>query len=291
MRKEFLSIQNEIIGRVDETLVKASEFQEIYNVYSFLWSNNKKEHMSQFLLYNHVLTEHELNEFGKTIFSFPEIPPTIDQFREKVDFYDQVYNEIKKLEDMRIVDKWLRLNARYLKRKLLNFSLEWKNMYKNHIQNDVVRSIYEFDEFILKKEHNFKKDIKNADYNVLVDILKDLNDIRQKNNFYDNFFDTLDEKIKFIEYYGDQISQEIQSKIKKLPEKWSKIKKKAKRLKRSLAPLQAAESQNIEKKILFCKEKEKDFYDKFKKKAPYGVQSKDVYFQLDYVSHFHSLSI
>jgi hypothetical protein len=272
------------LGTVDNTLSKTNEFLEVYNFYSFLWRDNKKEHLSQFLLYNHVLTEQELSEFGKTIFSFPKNPATLEQFREKVDYYEKVCNEIKKLEETCVIDKWLRLNAKLLKKKLINYSLEWKNMYKNHVRNDVINSINEFDEFLTEKEQNFKRDIENA--NLLVDILKDLNDIRQKNDLYDNFFKTIDDILKFIKLYCEQLSQEVLKKLKRLPERWKKINKNARRIKRSIAPLKAVEILNVEKKILFCRDKEKDFFEKFLLRAPYSAKSMNPYYLLDYVSLF-----
>ena len=46
--------------RVNSIMSKANEFKDSFNKYAYLWVDDRKEFMRQFLLYNHVLTPEEI---------------------------------------------------------------------------------------------------------------------------------------------------------------------------------------------------------------------------------------
>ena len=47
-----------------------------------MWTENRAEFLRQFLLYNHVLTQEEIENAGED--GVPECPPTLEQFKEQV---------------------------------------------------------------------------------------------------------------------------------------------------------------------------------------------------------------
>lgn len=55
-----------------------------FDNYSYLWVDDRQEFMRQFLLYNHVLTTEEIEAHAEE--GVPECPPTLDQFKEQVNF-------------------------------------------------------------------------------------------------------------------------------------------------------------------------------------------------------------
>lgn len=56
--------------------------------------------MRQFLLYNHVLTEEEIEFHAES--GVPESPPTLAQFKEQIDLYESLHNEITAIPDHRV---------------------------------------------------------------------------------------------------------------------------------------------------------------------------------------------
>ena len=61
---------------------QAIEQRNQFENYSYLWTENRAEILRQFLLYNHVLTQDEIENAGEE--GVPECPPTLNQFKEQV---------------------------------------------------------------------------------------------------------------------------------------------------------------------------------------------------------------
>lgn len=72
------ALKQELTDRINMILNKSNDYKDSFNKYAYLWVDDRKEFMRQFLLYNHVLTPEEI-EMGVT-----ESPPTLDQFKEQV---------------------------------------------------------------------------------------------------------------------------------------------------------------------------------------------------------------
>jgi dynein heavy chain, axonemal len=69
--------------------------------------------MRQFLLYSHVLTPEEIEAHAET--GVPENPPTLEEFQNQVSNFEGIYEEITKIEDVQIIDKWLRIDSKPFK--------------------------------------------------------------------------------------------------------------------------------------------------------------------------------
>ena len=77
------NIKQELMERVNSILAKSNEYKDSFNKYAYLWVDDRKEFMRQFLLYNHVLTPEEIEAHAETG-GVPENPPTLEQFKEQV---------------------------------------------------------------------------------------------------------------------------------------------------------------------------------------------------------------
>jgi len=55
----------------------------------------------------------------------------------KVNIYENLYDEILKIEDIYIVDKWFRIDSKPFKTILLNIIKKWSYMFKQHLMEDV----------------------------------------------------------------------------------------------------------------------------------------------------------
>ena len=86
--EKFLVLINDLLasGEIPDSLL-AVEYQNSIENYAYLWVDDRKEFLRQFLLYGHVLTAEEIEaaeEEGVT-----KTPPTLDQFEEQVDSYEK----------------------------------------------------------------------------------------------------------------------------------------------------------------------------------------------------------
>lgn len=89
---ELLDLREEILTRVSNGIEKATEHCNSFETFAYLWIDDREEFMKQFLLYGHVLTAEELEEAGDN--GVPETPPALSQFKEQVDSYEKIYNDV-----------------------------------------------------------------------------------------------------------------------------------------------------------------------------------------------------
>ena len=54
---ELSDIREEIMTRVSSAVGQSSKYRDSYNEYSYLWVDDRKEFLHQFLRYGHVLTQ------------------------------------------------------------------------------------------------------------------------------------------------------------------------------------------------------------------------------------------
>jgi dynein heavy chain len=83
LKTDLNEMKQELMERVNSILTKSNEYKDSFSKYAYLWVDDRKEFMRQFLLYNHVLTPEEIEAHAETG-GVPESPPTLDQFKEQV---------------------------------------------------------------------------------------------------------------------------------------------------------------------------------------------------------------
>ena len=59
-KSDLSDMRSDLMERVNSIMAKANEFKDSFNKYAYLWVDDRKEFMRQFLLYNHVLTQEEI---------------------------------------------------------------------------------------------------------------------------------------------------------------------------------------------------------------------------------------
>lgn len=72
------------------------EYCNSYEMYAYLWVDDRQEFLRQFLLYGHILTPEEIEAAGEE--PVPETPPTLEQFKEQVDTYEKIYTEVEEFQ-------------------------------------------------------------------------------------------------------------------------------------------------------------------------------------------------
>lgn len=280
-RSDLSDIKQDLMERVNQILTKANEYKDSFNKYSYLWVDDRKEFMRQFLLYNHVLSQEEIEAHAEN--GVPESPPTLEQFKEQVDQYEKTYDDVSKLEDIRLIDKWFRVDSKPFKTALLNTIKKWSYMFKQHLMEDVTNSLKELDEFIKDKDKHLVKEVKEGDYDHLVDMMGHLGAVREKTNTYDNMFDPIKKKIELLKAYGQEVPDDVYDKLQHLPEKWTNTKKVAMQAKQQVAPLQTNEVANIRRKTASFDVEQYNFREGFRQEAPFRYDSERPYRKLDEV--------
>lgn len=80
---DLADMRHLLMDRVQGVMAACCEFRNSLERYSYLYVDDRKEFMRQFLLYGHVLTNQEMEVYADD--GIPENPPTLDNFREQVD--------------------------------------------------------------------------------------------------------------------------------------------------------------------------------------------------------------
>jgi dynein heavy chain len=88
--EELSEMRHELMERVQAIMTKATEYRNSFDNYAYLWVDDRNEFMRQFLLYNHVLTQEEIEAHADE--GVPENPPTLKQFQEQVGKIDLCFS-------------------------------------------------------------------------------------------------------------------------------------------------------------------------------------------------------
>lgn len=80
--EDLSEMRQEMLDRVTSVMNKAAEYRNSFNIFEYLWVDERAEFMQQFLLYGHVLSPEEIEQHAED--GVPESPPTLEQFKEQV---------------------------------------------------------------------------------------------------------------------------------------------------------------------------------------------------------------
>lgn len=110
-------------------------YRNTFSQYSYLYVEDPKELLNQFLLYGHVLTPEEIEINAED--GILENPPALQQFKAQIDFYEKLYEEMCRLEPIKVFDSWMKIDVRPYKASLLNIIKKWSLMFKQHLVDHV----------------------------------------------------------------------------------------------------------------------------------------------------------
>lgn len=71
----------------------------------------------------------------------------------------------------------------------------------------------DLDEFIKNKDVYLKKEVADGNYVDLVQMMRSLNDVRERTLRYDGLFEPIAHKISLLKCYGEQISDDVFEKV------------------------------------------------------------------------------
>ncbi|XP_063312141.1 dynein axonemal heavy chain 9 [Pelobates fuscus] len=276
---DLADMRNFLMECVQTMMTRCSEYRNSFDHYSYLYVDDRKEFMRQFLLYGHVLTAEEIEAHAED--GVPETPPTLQQFREQIDSYEKIYDEVNRMEPINIFDSWMKVDAQPFKSALLNVIKRWSLMFKQHLIDHVTNSLSDLEEFIKVAERGLSMQLKEGDYNGLVEIMGHLMAVKERQTSTDELFEPLKQTIELLKVYEQELPDEVYKQLEELPEKWNNIKKMAVTVKQQVAPLQANEVALLRRKCATFDVQQHHYREKFRKEAPFRFDSISPYLMLD----------
>lgn len=134
-RADLAGLRAELMGRVQAMMALCGDYQSTLSQYSYLYTEDRKEALGQFLLYGRVLTAEEMEAHAED--GIPENPPLLHQFRAQIDSYEKLHEDVCRLEPVQVFDSWMKIDARPFKASLLNIIKKWSLTFKQHLVDHV----------------------------------------------------------------------------------------------------------------------------------------------------------
>ncbi len=209
--EELSEMRQELMDRVQNVMNKACEFRNSFEQYAYLWVDDRNEFMRQFLLYNHVLTQEEIEAHAED--GVPECPPTLNQFKEQVDTYEKIYDEVDVLEGTNSFESWFRVDARPFKQALLNIIKRWSFMFKQHLIDHVTNSLNDLASFIKSADSGLMNPVDEGDYHGLVEVMGHLMAVKERQATTDEMFDPLKQTIELLKTYDQEMPDEVHQQL------------------------------------------------------------------------------
>ncbi|KAK2515662.1 hypothetical protein Q9233_014175 [Columba guinea] len=276
---DLADMRHELMGRVQAVVTACCDYRSAFDHYSYLYGEDRKEFFRQFLLYGHILTAAEIEAHAEN--GVPESPPTLQQFREQIDSYEKIYEEVNRIEPISIFQSWMKADAWPFKASLLNVIKRWSLVFKQHLMDHVMHSLSDLDEFIKTSDKGLSKKVEKGDYDGLVEIMGHLLAVKERHSVTDAMFEPLKQTVELLKTYEQELPEEVYKQLEELPEKWNNIKKLAIAVKQHVAPLQANEMTVLRKSCAAFDVEQHRFRERFRKEAPFRFDTKKPYQLLD----------
>ena len=275
--RELRHLKDLLLTRVMDASSRATKRKTQFLEYSYLWTDSRTEYMHYFLTYGRQLTPDEIESLEDDSNTVKKQYPSLDQFKEQIDTYENLHERLKNVEPIILWQLWFRVDVKPFKTQLLNSIKRWSNVFKKHLLEHVVKSLADLNDFIDKADEGLMQQVQEGDYNGLLKVMEFLQIVKEKQATTDIMFEPLCKIINMLRNYGVIIPEESLVQLQELPEKWANTKRLSVVAIQQVAPLQAMEVGKLKKKISDFDFKQIDFrrsfckmrFFKFKCKRPY----------------------
>lgn len=219
---------DEVLSRSTLGAESALDYTKRFEDYAYLWLEDRQEFLAQFLLYGRMLTsdEQDLLKDEAHASEVKESPPTIEQFKEQIDFYEDLYKKLELIETEKIIDGgWLRIDVRPFRQAVLNTVCKWGNLFKQHLYNHVVDSLNDLEQFIEEAIAAMQVTLAEDDYDGLLKVMGYLFKVKERQLATDYMFEPLKQVMELLKEYGVEFPEEIYVQLQEAPDKWTQCKK------------------------------------------------------------------
>uniref|UniRef100_A0AAX7TU92 Dynein axonemal heavy chain 17 n=1 Tax=Astatotilapia calliptera TaxID=8154 RepID=A0AAX7TU92_ASTCA len=257
---DLADMRNLIMERIQAAMATCCEFRNSLERYSYLYVEDRKEFMRQFLLYGQILTNQEMEIYPDN--SVSESPPSLGNFREQVNSINVI---VQALEPVHVFHRWMRVDGRSMKSALLNIIKKWSYMFKQHLVDLVTNSLLDLEKFITVVQAGLSQQVEEGDYDGLVEVMGNLLAVKERQNATDTMFEPLQQTIALLKEYEQELPDVVYKQLEELPDKWDNVKKQAVLVKQQVAPLQAVEVSGLRRKCAAFDVEQHTFREHFRK--------------------------
>ncbi|XP_045383116.1 dynein axonemal heavy chain 9 isoform X2 [Lemur catta] len=273
------NMRSALMERVQAMMALCCGYRHTFSQYSYLYVEDRKEILGQFLLYGHVLTPEEMEAHAED--GIPENPPLLPQFKVQIDSYEKLYEEVCRLEPIKVFDSWMKIDIRPFKASLLNIIKKWSLTFKQHLVDHVTNSLADLEVFTKNSENGLLKKVEKGDFKGLVEIMGHLMAVKERQSSTDEMFEPLQQTIELLKTYEQEWPDTVFKQLEELPEKWNNIKKMAIAVRQQVAPLQANEVTVLRQRCTAFEAEQQEFRERFRKEAPFRFDSINPHQMLD----------
>ncbi|KAJ8968781.1 hypothetical protein NQ317_016726 [Molorchus minor] len=283
--QDIIDIKDNILMSITKVIEEAYEYCRNFQGYSYLFLDDRNQYLHQFLNYGRTLTHDEMELVMLDDPACPKLsPPKMEQFREQIDNFENLLNEVNKMQEWKIFQCWFKVDIKPFKQTLINTIGKWGNMFKQHLVDTVTYSLCDLSQFIRIADEGLQQTVIEGDYKALVDVMGFLLQVKERQTITDEMFVPLKETIDLLKYYDQDIPEKVNVFLQELPEQWNNTKKIAVTVKQQVAPLQAAEVMFIRKRIAEFDSKILYYREVFKRYSFFKYTCSTAYESIDKVS-------
>ena len=247
--QELQGLREELIRRVETVMEKAEEKKTTYLEYSYLWLESRKEYLYYFLNYARQLSQEEIDKVEENEKAIKKVKPKLDQFREQIDHYEAIHEEVRNVENIIVFQSWFRTDATSFKNALLTCIKKWSYIFKKHLLDHITDSLSELNNFIDRSDEALMSQVHEGDYDGLIKVMEFLSLVANRQKATDTMFDPLQEVIDLLRQYGMAIPNESLAQLEELPEKWANTKRLTVTAKQQVLPLMGMEVGRLKTRI------------------------------------------
>lgn len=282
---DIVDMKLDILQNVDQVIENAYEFCDNFENYAYLWLDNREHYLQQFLTYGRQLNneENELVILKDSMAPKPK-PPKMEQFREQIDNFENIFNEVEHMKTEEVFNAWFKVDIKPFKQALLNIIRKWGNMFKEHLVDNVTNSLTDLGKFIRSADEGLQQTVQEGDYQALVNVMGFLLNVKERQITTDDMFGPLRDTIELLQFYDQDIPEEVHVYLQELPEQWANTKKISVTVKQQVAPLQAAEVTFIRRRIIDFDAKILHYREVFKKYEFFYFLCKEPYRLMDRIN-------
>ena len=255
--QELKNLREQLISRVEEVMERANTSKATYLDYSYLWMESRKEYLYYFLNYARQLSQEEIEKVEENEKAIKKVKPKLNQFKEQIDHYEAIHEEVRNVENIIVFQSWFRTDATSFKNALLTCIKKWSYIFKKHLLDHITDSLSELNNFIDRSDEALMSQVHEGDYDGLIKVMEFLSLVANRQKATDTMFDPLQEVIDLLRQYGMAIPNESLAQLEELPEKWANTKRLSVTAKQQVLPLMGMEVGKLKIRI--------EEYDKFQR--------------------------
>ncbi|OQV20869.1 Dynein beta chain, ciliary [Hypsibius exemplaris] len=270
-------MREEIARRIISVNPRLVAFMETFQKFSFIWTMDKKAQLQTFFMKNMstTLDDAKLASYG--------IPKLLDvaKIEDQIDKNNVTVADVTKFADSEILDTWLRVDFHNVKLQIVRHLSDYSEMLRQAIFGFLFEAVAEFEAFTQSCLGIFVLSRNRIDRKALVLILKQLQLLRERQQYSDEMFEPLQQSAKLLSSYAMDVPQKTLTILQGLSQHWIDTKNAAVKTKTEIAAFLFSEVNTLKKAVVRFEMKQHEFRETFLNKKFSEMAPKIGYSELD----------